>query len=124
MFPEQVYYEPEALGYELGKRLWEKFGAVPWIPVKSHNNIEELRTRPNADFPALKRLLIVGVRKSLRYVPNTKSSDFLVPYTSSGRSAACLYCYLVCHYNKCAYPGRPSSTLFRGRKNRGMERAP
>lgn len=103
MFPERIYYEPEALGYELGKSLRKKYGDVPWVPVKSHNNIEELRAQPNTAFPELKRLLIVGVRKSLKYVPNAKSSDFLVPYTSSGCSAACLYCYLVCHYNKCSY---------------------
>ena len=24
-------------------------------------------------------------------------------YTSSGCTAACMYCYLVCNYNKCAY---------------------
>ena len=34
---------------------------------------------------------------------NHKVSDFLVPYTSSGCSAMCLYCYLVCNYNKCSY---------------------
>ena len=34
---------------------------------------------------------------------NHKTSDYLVPYTSSGCSASCLYCYLVCNYNKCAY---------------------
>ena len=34
---------------------------------------------------------------------NHKTSDYLVPYTSSGCTAMCLYCYLVCHYNKCAY---------------------
>ena len=26
-----------------------------------------------------------------------------MPYTSSGCTASCLYCYLVCNYNKCAY---------------------
>lgn len=36
-------------------------------------------------------------------MPNHKTSDFLVPYTSSGCIAMCLYCYLVCNYNKCAY---------------------
>jgi len=36
-------------------------------------------------------------------VPNHKVSDWLVPYTSSGCRAMCLYCYLVCNYNKCAY---------------------
>ena len=46
---------------------------------------------------------MIGVRKSLKYVPNNKISDFLVPYTSSGCSAMCLYCYLVCNYNKCSY---------------------
>ena len=46
---------------------------------------------------------MIGVRKTHRYVPNAKVSDFLVPYTSSGCPAACLYCYLVCHYNKCSY---------------------
>mgnify|MGYP000886960345 CR=1 FL=1 len=37
------------------------------------------------------------------YVENHKVSDWLVPYTSSGCRAMCLYCYLVCNYNKCAY---------------------
>ena len=34
---------------------------------------------------------------------NHKTSDYLVPYTSSGCTAMCMYCYLVCNYNKCAY---------------------
>lgn len=100
---DAVYYEPGALEYALGRELREKFGSLPWNPVGSHNKIDELRRRENRDFPRLKRLLVVGVRKSLRYVPNDKSSDFLVPYTSSGCPAMCLYCYLVCNYNKCAY---------------------
>ncbi len=103
MFPEKVYYEPAALSYPLGKTLTEKYRKVPWVPIQNHNKIDELRTQPNSAFPALKRLLIVGVRKTHRYVPNAKISDFLVPYTSSGCSAMCLYCYLICHYNKCSY---------------------
>ena len=51
----------------------------------------------------MKGNLIIGVRKTHRFVPNHKISDFLVPYTSSGCIAACMYCYLVCNYNKCAY---------------------
>ena len=103
MFPEQVYYEPAALSYELGQQLKEKYADVPWIPIESHNAVESLQARPNSDFPFLKHLLIVGIRKTHRYVPNQKSSDFLVPFTSSGCSAMCLYCYLVCNYNKCSY---------------------
>ncbi|WP_326975076.1 SPL family radical SAM protein [Caproicibacter sp. BJN0012] len=103
MFPEKVYYEPDALSYKLGQALKKKYSEVPWVPVESHNRIDELRTQPNSAFRDLKRLLIVGVRKTHRYVPNAKTSDFLVPYTSSGCSAMCLYCYLVCNYNKCSY---------------------
>ncbi len=103
MYPDKVFYEPAILNYKLGKQLKEKFKNVPWLPIESHNNIEELRSNPNKEFPRMKRYLIIGVRKSLRYTPNHKVSDFLVPYTSSGCRAMCLYCYLVCNYNKCSY---------------------
>jgi len=103
LFPDKVYFEPKALEYKLGKELREKYKDVPWIPIESHNNIEELRKNENKEFARMKRHLIIGVRKSLKHVPNNKTSDFLVPYTSSGCSAMCLYCYLVCNYNKCSY---------------------
>jgi spore photoproduct lyase len=103
LFPDQVYFEPAALNYPLGRYLKEKLSDVPWIPIQSHNNIQELRENPNSEFARMKRHIIVGVRKSLRYTPNHKVSDYLVPYTSSGCSAMCLYCYLVCNYNKCSY---------------------
>jgi spore photoproduct lyase len=102
-FPDAVYYEPEALKYPLGRLLREKYGDKPWIEIESHNSIPELQKRQNREFPKLKRLLILGVRKTHKYVPNHKVSNFLVPFTSSGCSAMCLYCYLVCNYNKCSY---------------------
>lgn len=103
MFPEQIFYEPSALEYVLGLKLQEKYKDVPWIPIENHNSIEELRKNPNKEFAHMKRFLIIGIRKTHKYVPNQKVSDFLVPYTSSGCSAMCLYCYLVCNYNKCSY---------------------
>ena len=51
----------------------------------------------------MKRNLIIEVKKTHKFVENHKVSDYLVPYTSSGCTASCLYCYLVCNYNKCAY---------------------
>ncbi|MDD5018370.1 MAG: spore photoproduct lyase, partial [Eubacteriales bacterium] len=51
----------------------------------------------------MKDYLVLGIRKSLTHRKNNKTSDFLVPYTSSGCSAICLYCYLVCTYYKCSY---------------------
>lgn len=103
MFPKEIYYEPDILEYELGIYLKEKYKDKPWIPIETHNKIDELRTRPNSDFEALKNLLIIGTRKTHKYSPNEKVSDYLVPFTSSGCTARCLYCYLVCNYNKCAY---------------------
>ena len=103
MYPKKIYYEPEALEYALGKKLKNMYTNVEWIPIKSHNNIEELRTRSNYDFTELKKYLIVGIRKTHKYNENKKISDYLVPYSSSGCSAMCLYCYLVCNYNKCSY---------------------
>lgn len=103
MHPDRIYYEPAVLNYELGRQLKDKFKNIPWLPVENHNNIEQLRKNPNQAFTRMKRYLIIGVRKSLKYTPNHKVSDYLVPYTSSGCSAMCLYCYLVCNYNKCSY---------------------
>lgn len=98
-----VYYEPKALEYELGRKLHEDFSSLPWVEIESHNRIPELTATENRDFPKLKQHLIIGVRKTHRYVENHKVSDWLVPYTSSGCRAMCLYCYLVCSYNKCSY---------------------
>lgn len=100
---DAVYYEPEALSYPLGLRLKRQFASLPWIPIESHNSIREMQEKPNSEFALMKRNLITGTRKTHKYVENHKVSDYLVPYTSSGCTAMCLYCYLVCNYNKCAY---------------------
>ena len=100
---DTVYYEPDSLSFTLGNQLREQFADLPWIPIESHNSIREMREKKNAEFGKMKRNLIIGIRKTHRYVENHKVSDFLVPYTSSGCTAMCLYCYLVCNYNKCAY---------------------
>ena len=101
--PTCIYYEEKVKDYDLGKKLLEKYKEVPKIIIENHNNIEELRTKQNSEFPKLKQLLIIGTRKTHKYVENHKVSDYLVPYTSSGCTAMCLYCYLVCNYNKCSY---------------------
>jgi spore photoproduct lyase len=100
---DAVYYEPGALEYKLGRDLLGKYANLPWMKIENHNRIPELTAAENRDFPKLKSHLIIAVRKTHRYVPNHKVSDWLAPYTSSGCRAMCLYCYLVCNYNKCAY---------------------
>lgn len=98
-----IYYEPESLDYQLGRQLKETFGQLPWIPIESHNRIEEMQQKSNSEFGKMKSNLIIGIRKTHKYTENHKVSDYLVPYTSSGCTAMCLYCYLVCNYNKCSY---------------------
>lgn len=101
--PNAIYYEKAVENYKLGKELLEKYNDVPKVIIDNHNNIEEMRKKQNSEFPYMKRNLIIGVRKTHKFVENHKVSDYLVPYTSSGCTAMCLYCYLVCNYNKCAY---------------------
>lgn len=99
----EVYFEPEVMDYPLGKQLKDKFSGLPWIPIESHNRIPSMQEKNNSEFARMKQNLIIGIRKTHKYTENHKVSDYLVPYTSSGCSAMCLYCYLVCNYNKCSY---------------------
>lgn len=101
--PKAIYFEEEIINYPLGKELMEKYKEVPKIEIANHNNIEEMRKKSNQEFVNMKRNLIIGVRKTHKFVENHKISNYLVPYTSSGCTASCMYCYLVCNYNKCAY---------------------
>ena len=101
--PKNIYYEKEIENYTLGRELLDKYKEVPKILIQNHNNIEELRKKQNSEFLDMKQNLIIGTRKTHKFVENHKVSDYLVPYTSSGCTAACMYCYLVCNYNKCSY---------------------
>lgn len=101
--PKAIYLEKEIENYPLGKELLEKYKNVPKVEIENHNSIEEMRKKQNSEFLDMKRNLIIGVRKTHKFVENHKISDYLVPFTSSGCTAACMYCYLVCNYNKCAY---------------------
>ncbi len=101
--PQSIYYEKPVEDYTLGKELLKKYEEIPKIIIENHNNIEEMRKKENKEFINMKRNLIIGIRKTHKYVENHKVSDYLVPYTSSGCTASCMYCYLVCNYNKCSY---------------------
>ena len=101
--PKAIFFEKNIQKYKLGQQLLEKYNEVPKIEIENHNNIEEMRKKSNKEFINMKRNLIIGIRKTHKFVENHKTSDYLVPYTSSGCTAACMYCYLVCNYNKCSY---------------------
>lgn len=103
--PLRVYYEDEVKEYEQGRELLNRYGemGIPLIRIDAHHKIEELRQQPNTEFTRMKKYLILGTRKTMKLIPNDKSADYIVPFTSTGCTAACLYCYLVCHFNKNAY---------------------
>lgn len=101
--PSKIFYEENILDYELGKILINKYKDIEKVIIKSHNSIEQMRSFKNSDFALMKRFLIIGTRKTLKYTENHKVSNYLVPYTSSGCTAMCMYCYLVCNYNKYSY---------------------
>jgi len=101
--PKEILYVENIKNYELGKMLLEKYKDIPKHVIENHNNIPEMRCKGNCEFTDIKRNLIIGIRKTHKFVPNHKTSDFLVPYTSSGCTAMCMYCYLVCNFNKCSY---------------------
>ena len=83
--PDAIYYEPNAKNYYLGEKLLEEYNSkgVEMIPIENHNNIPVMRAKENSEFPKMKQNIIIGVRKTHKFVPNHKTSDFLVPYTSS-----------------------------------------
>lgn len=101
--PKAIYFEEKIKDYELGKQLLDKYKDIPKYVIENHNNIPEMRSQNNSEFTNLKKNLIIGIRKTHKFVENHKTSDYLVPYTSSGCTAMCLYCYLICNYNKCSY---------------------
>lgn len=81
--PNFIYYEKDIENYELGKKLLAQYEKVPKIIIENHNNIEEMRKKQNSEFVIMKQNLIIGVRKTHKFVENHKVSDYLVPYTSS-----------------------------------------
>jgi spore photoproduct lyase len=103
--PEKVYFQRGVECYPLGRELLDRYSAanIELIEIDNHNKIPELREKPDSEYTRLKKYLIVGIRKSLRLLSNNRSADYIVPFTSSGCTAMCLYCYLVCTFFKNSY---------------------
>jgi spore photoproduct lyase len=75
----------------------ERFPDAERIEVDSHWLIDGLHgNRGNAsDWLAIKRnTLVLGVKKSLRFRPNGRSSDFIGVSHANGCAMACAYCYV------------------------------
>lgn len=42
-------------------------------------------------------MLVLGIKKSLRATPNTRTSNFIAPSHANGCTMACVYCYVARH---------------------------
>ena len=45
--PQSIYFEPNIKNYELGRELMSKYKDIPKFEIENHNNIEEMRNKPN-----------------------------------------------------------------------------
>lgn len=94
--PQIVYIEPQALEYELGRELQQKFEqmGIEIRKTTSHNQVRgipgenELQQYRNA-----KSTLVVGVRRTLKFDSSKPSAEYAIPL-ATGCMGHCHYCYL------------------------------
>jgi spore photoproduct lyase family protein len=92
-----IYLEPDVPEHPRGAQILARFPDARRIEVPSHWRIPGLHGNPgNAeDWLAIKRnVLVLGVRKSMRFRPNGRSSDFIAAGAANGCAMACAYCYV------------------------------
>lgn len=94
--PELVYFEPNALEYPMGARIykWAQQQALPIHMTTSHNRITNLPGEGELEkYRIAKRTLVVGVRKTLEFDTSKPSAEYAIPI-ATGCMAHCHYCYL------------------------------
>jgi spore photoproduct lyase len=94
--PELVYFEPNALEYPKGERIfqWAKDHSLPIRMTTSHNRITNLPGETdNEKYKIAKNTLVVGVRKTLTFDTSKPSAEYAIPI-STGCMGHCHYCYL------------------------------
>ncbi len=94
---QTIYLEPAVLNHRRGQEILARFPEAERIEVASHWNIPGLFGFEGnvADWNKIKRnVLVLGVKKSLRAEPNSRSSDFIAPSHSNGCAMSCSYCYV------------------------------
>ncbi|TBL79913.1 spore photoproduct lyase [Paenibacillus thalictri] len=94
--PELVYFEPQALDYPKGQRIWEwaKQQGLPVHITPSHNRIMNLPGDSDLEkYKIAKRTLVVGLRKTLTFDQSKPSAEYAIPI-ATGCMGHCHYCYL------------------------------
>ncbi len=94
---QAIYLEPAVYDFPRGRQILEKFPQAERIEVASHWKIPGLFGFEGnvSDWNKIKRnVLVLGVKKSLRAEPNSRSSDFIAPSHANGCAMSCSYCYV------------------------------
>lgn len=94
--PELVYFEPNALEYPKGQKIyeWAKKEGLPIHMTTSHNRITNLPGEGELEkYRIAKRTLVVGIRKTLKFDTSKPSAEYAIPI-ATGCMAHCHYCYL------------------------------
>lgn len=94
--PDLVYFEPAALEYEKGKKIymWAEEHRLPIQMTTSHNRITNFPGETDLiKYKNAKRTLVVGIRKTLTFDTSKPSAEYAIPI-STGCMGHCHYCYL------------------------------
>lgn len=94
--PDLVFFEPDALKYPLGEKLYRKFQeeGIPINMTTSHNRVTGIPGETETEkYRNAKRTLVVGIRKTLKFDTSKPSAEYAIPLTT-GCAGHCHYCYL------------------------------
>ena len=94
--PKRVIFEPSALEYPLGKKLYDHFQklGVEIQTTTSHNRVTGIPGKtPKEKYVQAKQSLVVGVRRTLKFSPCRPSAHYQLPLATSC-PGLCEYCYL------------------------------
>ncbi|NLZ44587.1 MAG: spore photoproduct lyase [Clostridia bacterium] len=95
--PARVYFEPQALAYPLGQKLFSYFRAekIPIAMTTSHNRVTGIPGATAREaFVEAKKTLVVGVKRTLTLNPCRPSADYEFALGTSC-PGGCRYCYLA-----------------------------
>ncbi|GEA16457.1 spore photoproduct lyase [Moorella sp. E308F] len=102
---KRVVFEPAALNYPLGKKLYHAFRqkGLEILFTPSHNRVTCVPGRSvQESFMEAKRTLVVGVRRSRHLETCKPSAHYQLPLATSC-PAMCEYCYLFTHFGRRPY---------------------
>ena len=94
--PDLVFFEPNALEYPLGQKLYQHFeeAGIPIRMTTSHNRVTGIPGETETEkYRNAKRTLVVGIRKTLDFDTSKPSAEYAIPLTT-GCAGHCHYCYL------------------------------